>query len=141
MADGPVPSVELFRASVTKPSAFESIADSIVANVLEQQTDIAASAFGDRAILPILTWSSACDSAVIAMTARVLMGYRGYKRDGAGDAEYVGLALRAEEWLEMVAQKRRHPSFTDSRGSAARPDAPRITSSRRSDDWTRRPCR
>ena len=143
MAQGPVPSYAEFLGGVTKPECFTgpnpsspTIPQAIVESVLEDCTDEVVSAFGDRATPPILTWDGACKRAVICLSARVLMGHRGYKKDPGGDSEFVALAKRADEWLELVAAKRRHPTFTDST-VGLRPDTPRISSSLTADAWAR----
>jgi hypothetical protein len=143
MAMGPVPSVDLFRGTVTKPECFEDISDDTIRNVLTQCTDHAVSAFGDRATPPIIEWGAdgnsdtSCDGHIIALAARRLIGYRGYKHDSIADSEYINLGQRADDWLELVATKRRHPTFKDST-QGLRPDTPRISFARTSDAWTKR---
>ncbi len=144
MAQGPVPTDAAFLAGVSKPECFSGIAQATRENVLSDCADEVVSAFGDRATAPILTWDGACVRAVITLAARVLMAHRGYKKDPAGDSEFVALAARTDEWLELVAAKRRHPTFTDST-TGYRPDTPRVSGAQSADAWTRRarcgPCR
>jgi hypothetical protein len=143
MAMGPVPSVATFLATVTKPSCFSGLegGDATILAVLGQCTDTLVSALGDRATPPILEWGAdgysdnSCVVHIIALAARQLIGYRGYKKDSAADSEYIELAKRADDWLELVATKRRHPTFKDST-QGYRPDTPRISYATRSDAWT-----
>lgn len=141
-ANGPVPTVEAFRASCTKPEAFSSVSDPTIAIVLAQETDILAAAFGDRAKLPITEWDGACDAAVFAFAGRRLMAYRGYRPSPEGDKEFVALAERAERFREGVKGKTEHPRFTDST-TGNRPDSPRILGAQQAAAWAnrRRTCR
>ena len=142
MAQGPVPSYAEFLAAVAKPDAFDSIAQATVEGVLSLVTDEVVTAFGDRATPPILSWDGSCVLAVVKKAARVLMGHRGFKRQQGSDDEYIALAKEADDWLELVAQKRRHPTFTDST-NGLRPETPLITGERTADAWakSRRACR
>lgn len=136
MAQGPVPTVDDFRTSVTKPDCFAAIDDSIIAKMLSRKTDYLVAAFGDRATAPILSWDGSCEDAVIAFTARTLMGYRGYKKDAAGDSEFVALDVKADAFRNGIKDKTEHPTFEDST-PGLRPDTPLVGSSPTADYWAR----
>ncbi len=80
------------------------------------------------------------ESIVFALTARDLMGSRGYNRDAGGDDEIAKLADQAREDLMMMAPgaggKRVTPQYVL---AAARPraDSVYVNSRARADDWAR----
>lgn len=140
MASGPVPTRAAFLLACPYPEAFNGIQAASVSEVLSRMTDRLVSAFGDRAIPPILSWDSSCDDAVCALTARRLMAYQGYSHDESADKEIRALAEEAEAFRKGIMDKTEHPVFVDSHSGAV-PDAPRVLSSATSDAWvtSRRP--
>lgn len=137
MANAPVPSREAFLEACPFPDAFSGIAAASVNSVLERMTDRFAAAFGDRAILPILSWDAGCKDAVCALAARRLMAYQGYVGSAGADTEIRDLANEAERFATEIAEKTKHPAFVDSHSGPV-PDAPRVQSSRTSDAWVKR---
>lgn len=139
MALAPVPSKADFLQRVAKPEAFSGIADDTIATTLADNTDIAASYYGDRATLPLLEVDGGFVSAVCKLAGRSLIGTRGYKRPGEGDSEFVAQAEASEKWLQLVADKKVHPYYRDSKSSEE--DGLLMSSAERSDDWVTRRCR
>ena len=137
MAQGPVPSRADFLAGCPFPDAFVGIDATSVNRILARMTDRLASAFGDRAIPPIVSWDESCEDAVCALAARRLMAYRGYDGNQGQDAEIVKLAGEAETFRSAIKDKTEHPTFVDSHLGPV-PDAPRVLSSRTSDAWVSR---
>lgn len=137
MATGPAPTYAQFLARCTFPEAFSGIAQADVEAVLQDAADYLAAAFGDRAVLPILEWDGSCLRAAVRLAGRDLMGYRGYDSGAGSDKEIVALAEKAETFRDGIKDKTEHPYFVDSHSGPV-PDAPRVMSSRRSDDWITR---
>jgi len=134
---GPVPSYDAFRARCSFPEAFSGIAQATVEQVLRAKTDYLATAFGDRAVLPITDWSDDCVDAIVHLTFRALMGRRGYDGDSGADKEIIALATQAEAFRKGIQDKTEQPDFIDSHGGPV-PDAPRVFSAHAADSWTRR---
>lgn len=137
MANGPVPSRASFLLACPYPEAFSRIADASIDATLARMTDRLVSAFGDRAIPPILSWDESCVDAVCALTARRLMAYQGYSHDESADKEIRALAEEAEAFRKGIMDKTEHPVYVDSHSGPV-PDAPRVMSSRTSDAWVTR---
>lgn len=134
MASGPAPTYAAFLARCSFPEAFSGIAQATIEGVLQDNADYVAAAFGDRAILPILTWDGSCDRAVRHLTFRDLMACEGYNSNAGADVEIINLAEEAKAFRQGIIGKTEHPMFTDSHSGAV-PDAPRILSSATSDAW------
>ncbi len=136
MANGPVPSKAEFLLRCAKPDAFIAVSDDAINTALEDETDVAASYYGDRATLPLLTVDGAFTKAVCKLAARTLMGSRGYKKDAGADGEFIAQAKDAEAWLVLVSEKKVHPTFTDSSSDVE--DAPLLKTSAKSDTWIKK---
>lgn len=136
-ANGPVPSREAFLLACPFPEAFSGIPEPSVNSVLARCTDRLVSAFGDRAIPPILSWDASCEDAVCALAARRLMAYQGYSHQEGADIEIRNLADEAEAFRKGIMDKTEHPVYVDSHSGPV-PDAPRVLSSATSDAWVTR---
>jgi hypothetical protein len=95
-----------FIAGVTKPEAFTSIAATSVAQVLSAQASLAVQiALSDR--IPVgsvvVQVDDGLENIVFMLSARQLMGSRGYNRDAGADDEIVKLAEGANAILMMMA--------------------------------------
>lgn len=140
----PPPSTR-FLAGCPKPEAFASIAPATVAQVLSARaTRSVQIALSDRDGIDVssgvVQMDDGFESIVFALTARDLMGSRGYNRDAGADDEIVKLADEARDDLLMMAPgaggKRVTPQYVLA-ASVPRQDSVRISSQERSDDWAR----
>ena len=131
---GPVPTYQEFLDRCSFPEAFSGIGQATIETVLRAKADYVATAFGDRAVLPIIDWAEDCVDAVVHLTFRVLMGRRGYDGDAVADKEIIALAERAEIFRDGIKGKTEQPDFVDSHSGRV-PDAPSGVSSLRSDAW------
>src|SRR6185369_10424249 len=115
-----------FLASITKPETFTGnpggtppvpgIPIAVIDRVLRQESDRAAAiAFEDGYTPPIQQIDEGFSAAVMACAARVLLGFRGWVKGPVdGDAEYVQLAERADDYFKLCMEKRIRPQFVDS---------------------------
>lgn len=133
------PTVERFMRACVKPEAFESIEITTREQVLLAEADrCAVLALSDRATFPILKVDQGFEDAIFSVTARRLMGSRGYNRDAGADEEIVKQADRADAYLTLAAPgldgKRITPLYEDSNSNTVI-DGVLVRSSATADAW------
>ncbi len=134
-------SVARFRLMCPKPEAFAGMADAVIALHLEQHSDELQEALRDR--IPnggtVLQWDASCEGAVRGLTARSLMGTRGYDRTKGADNSIDRVGEEGAAYLERCRPgdpngKRANPRIVTSEGRADA-DAPFVSASGRADSF------